>query len=119
MKKKLLFIVMLFLLSSCATLHSNLTSNLNNHTTEVILSKKNYTVISSVKGEASAKYVLGIGGGKKALIAEAKAKMLSKADIVGKSRAIINETVEIRKKHAFIVTKYTVTVSGHVIEFLE
>ena len=53
-KRNLLFVAMLFLLSSCVTFHSGLTSNLNNHTTEVVLSQNNYTVISSVKGEASA-----------------------------------------------------------------
>jgi hypothetical protein len=116
-KRNLLFVAMLFLLSSCVTFHSGLTSNLNNHTTEVVLSQNNYTVISSVKGEASAKYVFGIGGGKKALIAEAKTKMLAKADIVGKSRAIVNETVEVRTKNVFFITKYTVTVSAHIIEF--
>ena len=118
-KKNLLFIVMLFFLSSCTTFHSTLTSNLNNHTTEVVLSKKNYTVISSVEGEASANYVFGFGGGKKALVAKAKSKMLSKADIVGKPRAIINETVEVQKRYRVFYSQYTVIVSAHIIEFTE
>jgi hypothetical protein len=45
--------------------------------------------------------------------------MLSKANIVGGSKAIINQTVEI--KHSFFpfVRKYKVTVSGHIIEFID
>ncbi len=119
--RKLLFLLIgiTFLFSSCAV-HSGLTTNLNNHTTEVVLSKKNFKVIESVQGEAQAMYVFGIGGlSKKAMIAKAKANMLSKANIVGGSKAIINETVEI--KHSFfpIVRLYKVTVSGHIVEFTE
>ena len=56
---------------------------------------------------------LEIGGlSKKAMIAEARANMLSKANIVGGSKAIINETVEI--KHSFfpIVRLYKVNRFG-------
>ena len=95
----LLLIGTAFLFSSCA-IHSGLTFNTNNHETQVVLSKKNYKVVESVKGEAEAMYIFGIGGlSKNALIAEAKADMLLKADIIGGARAIINETVEI--KHSF------------------
>ncbi len=56
--KKILFILIgiTFLFSSCAV-HNGLTTNLNNHTTEVVLSKKNFKVIESVQGEAQAMYV--------------------------------------------------------------
>ena len=110
---------MTFLFSSCA-MHSGLTTNLNNHTTEVVLSKKNFEVVASVQGESRAVYFLIFGGlSKKALIAEARANMLSNANIVGGSKAIINETVEI--KHSFfpLIRKYKVIVSGHVVEFTE
>ncbi len=84
------------LLTSCAG-HYGLTSNVNNHSTEVVLSKKNFKVIKSVSGEASVMYVLGIGGlSKKALIAEARAEMLKSAELEGSAKAIINETVEIK-----------------------
>lgn len=88
--------------------------------TEIELSRKNFKVINSVQGEAQAMYVFGIGGlSKKALISEARADMLSKADIVGGSKAIINETVEV--KHSFLpfVRKFKVIISGHIIEFTE
>lgn len=85
-----------------------------------MLSKKNFKVLESVQGEAQALYVFGSGGlSKKALIAEAKANMLAKANIVGGSKAIINETVEIKHTLFPIVRLYTVTVSGHIVEFTE
>lgn len=96
--KKLSFLVIgfLFLVSSCAV-HDGLTTNANNHTTEVVLSKKNFKVIESIQGEAEVQYILGIGGTKKkALIAEARTIMLEKANIVGSSKAVINETIEMQ-----------------------
>jgi len=115
----LLLIGTAFLFSGCA-IHSGLTFNTNNHVTQVVLSKNNYVVIDSVRGEAEAMYVFGIGGFlKEALIAEAKADMLSKTNIIGGARAIINETVEIKYSWFPIVRLFKVTVSGHVIEFTE
>lgn len=120
MRKLLLLLIWTaFLFSGCAV-HSGLTFNTNNHVTQVVLSKNNYVVIDSVRGESEAIYVFGIGGFlKEALIAEAKADMLSKADIIGGSRAIINETVEIKHSLFPVIRLYKVTVSGHVIEFTE
>ena len=120
MRKLLLLLIgTAFLFSGCAV-HSGLTFNTNNHVTHVVLSKNNYVVIDSVRGESEAIYVFGIGGFlKEALIAEAKADMLSKADIIGGSRAIINETVEIKHSLFPVIRLYKVTVSGHVIEFTE
>ena len=119
--KKLIFLLIgiTFLFSSCAY-HDGLTTNSNHHTTQVLLSKKNFKVLARVDGEAQATYVFGIGGlSKKALIAEAKANMLSKANIVGGSKAIINETVEIKRSAFPFVGLVNVTVSGHIIEFTE
>lgn len=120
--KRFLFLLigLTFLFSSCGV-HSGLTRNLNHHTTDVVLSKKNFKVIESVQGESQTFYVFGIGGfSKNAMIAEAKAKMLSRADIIGSSRAIINETVEIKRTFfAPFYGKYKVIVSGHIVEFTE
>lgn len=116
-KSYYLLIVITLLFSSCA-MHNNLTSNTNNHTTEVVLSENNYKVIESVQGTTHASYVFGIGGlSKSALVAEARADMLKKADIVGGSKAIINETVEIKNSFFPFYRKYEVSVSGFVIEF--
>ena len=114
-----LLIGITFLFSSCAV-HDGLTTNSNNHTTEVVLSKKNFKVIERVEGEAEVQYVFGIGGTKKkALIAEARVNMLKKANIVGGSKAVINETIEMQYSLFAIVGKHKVIVSGHVIEFTE
>ena len=119
--KKIFFILIgiTFFFSSCG-IHSGLTTNSNNHTTEIVLSKKNFKVIESVQGESEALYVFGIGGiSKKAMIAEARANMFKKANIVGSSKAIINETFEIKYSLFLLVGKYKVTVTGHIIEFTE
>lgn len=118
-KLTILLIGTIFVFSSCAV-HNGLTTNQNNHTTEVVLSKKNFKVTESVQGESQAMYVFGIGGlSKKAMVSEARANMLSKANIVGSSKAIINETVEIKYSFFPIVRLYKVTVSGHIVEFTE
>ncbi len=114
MKKNLLLAIFFaFLFSSCA-IHSGVTTN----STEVHLSSNNFKVLTSVRGESKTTYVFGIGGlSKRGLIAKARAAMLSKSDIVGGPKAIINETIEI--KHSFfpIVRTYEVIVSGHIVEF--
>ena len=108
-----------FLLQSCA-LHNGLTSNSNIHTTEVQLAKKNFKVVKKVEGFSEAKYILGIGGlARKALISEAREKMLSQSDIIGSSKAIINETVEIKQSFFPLFKKYRVNISAYVIEFYE
>lgn len=109
----------MLLTTSCAV-HSGLTSNLNNHSTEVVLSKKNFKVIKTVTGESSVTYVLGIGGlSKRALIAQARAKMLEEAGLEGGAKAIINETVEVKGSNFPFVGKKLVVVTAQVIEFTE
>ena len=122
MMRRLTFIVFIgiaLFVSSCAV-NNGLTYNNNNHNTEVVLSENNYQVIDRVKGQSQAMYIFGIGGlSKDGIVAEARADMLSEAGIVGGSKAIINETVEVKYTFFPIVRKYTVTVSGHVVEFTE
>ncbi|WP_233265954.1 DUF6567 family protein [Formosa sp. L2A11] len=106
-------------LSSCAV-HSGLVSNQNNNTTEVVLTKNNYKIIERVQGESEARYVLGFGGLKKnGLIAKAKSNMLENADIIGSSKAVINETVELKQSFFPFVTKVKVIVSAYIVEFTE
>ena len=106
-------------LTSCAG-HRGLTNNVNNHTTEVVLSQKNFKVVKTVTGQASVTYILGIGGlSKNALIAEARAIMLKDAELEGSARAIINETTEVKGSSFPFVGKKLVTVSAQVIEFTE
>ncbi len=118
MKKIFLYFIFVCLFTSCG-LHQGLTNNTNIHSTEVVLSQRNFRVVSNVKGESNALYVLGIGGfSTNAMIAEAKAQMLSKADMIGKSRAIINETVEVKNSFYLIAWTRKVTVTAQVIEFM-
>jgi hypothetical protein len=114
-----IFAISLSGLSSCAV-HSGLTTNLNQNTTQVVLSRNNYEIVKKVKDRASGLSIFGIGGSFGPLIAKARAKMLEKANLVGSSRAIINETVEVNFKNFFIIVNMkTVTVSAYVIEFFE
>jgi len=122
MKKNFFLLIgIVFLFSSCG-IHSGLTTNLNNHSTEVLLSKKNFKVTESVQGKSRATYVLIIGNlSKKAKIAEARANMLAKANIIGSSKAIINEIVEIKNRFYLwpILQTSEITVSAHIVEFTE
>ncbi|HEY0261871.1 MAG TPA: DUF6567 family protein [Chitinophagales bacterium] len=112
-----IFALAIMLLQSCA-FHNGLTSNLNNHETSVVLSSNNFKVVAYVRGEASAQYILGIGGLKrKGLIAEAREQMLANADLIGKSRAVINETVEEKSSHFGFYERYRIIVSAYVVEF--
>lgn len=117
--KKIFVILTLtaFVLSSCA-FHRGLTTNQNTHVTDVVLSQNNFKVIDVAQGDAEATYILGFGGiTKQALVAEARGRMLSKSNIVGGAKAIINETVEMKNTNFLFLKKTKVIVSAHIIEF--
>ena len=116
-----------FLFTSCGV-HYPMTSNINNNVTSVELGEKNFKVIDRVKGESSATYVLGFGafghmfgwgGLKKGMVQEAKADMMKDVELVGKARAITNETVEMQVSNYVVFAKFHVIVSANVIEFTE
>jgi len=109
----LLFSITL-LFSGCA-FHGGYTTN----RTEVVLSEKNFKLVNSVQGYSKATYIFGIGGlVRQAMIAEARADMLSKANLTG-AKAIVNEVVEVKSSLFPIVRTYEVTVSAHIVEFTE
>jgi hypothetical protein len=117
--KLILAFLILVLFSSCA-IHNGLTSNQNGHNTEVQLSRNNFKVVQYVEGSSRATYVFGIGGlSKPALISRARQKMLEGANLIGTSKAVVNETVEI--KHSFfpLIGTCRVNLSAYVIEFTE
>ena len=123
MKKALLFFtlfVALFGMTSCSV-HDGMTHNLNQNSTNVILQDNNYTIVQKVRGESEANYVFYFGGfRKKGLIEEARANMLENANLVGSSKAVINETVETSiSSFLGIYNIMKITVSGYVIEFTE
>jgi hypothetical protein len=118
MKKITLLFAITILFSSCAT-HLGITRNANLNSTEVVLTKNNFKVIKTVKGEAEAKYIFGFGGLKKdGLIAEAKSQMLKSAGMENSARTIVNETVEVKKSGFLFVNKYKIIVSAQIIEFI-
>ena len=124
MKKLLMLFVLaltLFGATSCSTLYNKGTSNLNQNLTNVVLQSGDYKIVDKVKGEAEAKYILMFGGGlTQGLIQEARAEMLESANLVGSSKAVINETVEYSVKTVLgIVNTVKVTVTGYVVEFTE
>jgi hypothetical protein len=85
-----------------------------------VLSKGNFKVVARVQGTSSGVSVFGFGGTFKAAIADARKEMLENANLVGTSRAIINETVEVNNEsYAGIVNVKRVTVSAYIIEFTE
>ncbi len=114
-----LIVAVMFIAPSCA-MHYGLHRNVNNNITNVVLDRKNYKIIQKVKGSSSALSVLGIGGAFTPLVEAARSKMLEKADLIGSSRAVIHETVEVNyKNYVGVVDVKTVTVSAYVIEFTE
>lgn len=76
MKKIYLLFFLSLLLTGCG-IHNGLTYNTNVNNTNVILSERNFRVVSNVQGTAETSYIFGIGGmSKSALIADAKAQIL-------------------------------------------
>ena len=114
----LLGVLILFITTGCG-INTTVLGNLNTTQTVVELSEDNFEIIDRVQGEASVRYFFGFGGLKeKALNDMAMADLLNKADLKG-SRALINVTTERHVEWKFLVSRATVTVSAHVIEFGE
>lgn len=117
--KKNMFALGAFILlfSSCAT-HSVYTGNVNAHQTNVVVSENNFKVTDQVSGSAEATYFLGFGGLKQeSLINAVRQDMYSKANLVGDSKALVNETFDTKSYFFIIFWKKKVTTSANVIEF--
>ncbi len=104
--------------SSCGY-HVGYVNNNNANVTNVELSQNNFKVIEKVSGSSTVEYIVGFGGkAEKQLLEDAKAAMFAKANLEGKSRAVVNLTFEQHVETVFIFyVKRTLTVSGHVVEF--
>lgn len=115
MKKLILLCSAMFLLTSCAATFMGGTTT----GTSVNLEENNFEVLNTVSGSATATYVLGFGGNKKdGLISEARAVMLRNANLIGGSKAIANEVVDIKTQYILgIIMKYTVTLTANIVEF--
>ncbi|HJF70524.1 MAG TPA: hypothetical protein K8V05_07185 [Butyricimonas virosa] len=105
-------------LASCG-LGSDLTSNKNSLQTNVVLTQNNYKIVKTITGEATATYILGIGGlSSKALKENAVANMVKEAKLDGRCQAIVNTQVSV--KNAIVTPFYVkkiVTATAQVIEF--
>jgi|GEM_PF-3158146 len=135
MRNKLLFIGLLLsvlLFSGCGvTAKHTLLEERFNQQTDVVLSKNNFIVVKTARGEAKATYNsrgkskpikskdLKIEAGEN-LITEARRKMIEDANLDGKPRIIINERVEetTYEEHNQIIGK-VVVVTAQVIEFTD
>jgi hypothetical protein len=115
-----LLAVVMFLAAGCG-IHYVPSSNRTVNGTRVELTKGNFKVVKTVKGNSTATYVLGFGGiSNKALIEKAKADMLENADMEGKARTIIDLVTEYHLTRVFpFYYQKTVTVSGTLIEFTD
>jgi hypothetical protein len=119
--KKLFFAIVIActsLLSSCGVNYAMIVNH-NQNLTQVQLASNNFKVVDRVSGRSEVKYVVMIGGLKKRqLYEEAYTEMITKANLLNSSKAIINVITE---EHFNFVTPFfirrTVTVSGNVIEF--
>ena len=107
------------MLTSCG-LNSGLVNQLTlyGNNTQVVLQEANYRIIGQVSGTASDSYILGLGGFKKNLVELAKNDMYRKAEMEGKSRAIINMGLERHKSRILMLySTHSITVHGTLIEF--
>ncbi len=100
--------------SGCSITRGNIGHSI---TTDVQLSEANFKVLGSVTGEASANYVFGIGPSDQDLLSQAKRDLLSRADLIGGAKAIINVTTDIQFTGFFPWRQRTAYVSAEVIEF--
>jgi hypothetical protein len=84
--------------------------------------KENFTIVKTISGEATATYILGIGGNNRnGLTKEAKEKMYSNHKL-SSNQNITNITLDVRKQYFLIPILYineTVIVSADVIEYYE
>ena len=121
MKKLLTAVVLLafvLLFNSCGV-NNALIVNTNQNSTQVHLTGDNYKIVDRVSGSAEVDYVLFVGGiNRRQLYENACADMVSKANLMQDSKALINIVTE---EHIGGVPpffyKRTITVSAHVIEF--
>ena len=115
----LLAVVLLISLNSCGV-NQAFVMNHNSNSTQVHLASKNYNVLEQISGTADVSYVLVFGGvNRKQLYQNAYSEMISKANLSG-SKALVNLITE---QHLGGIPpfyyKRTITVSAHVVEFLD
>lgn len=120
MKKIFLFgvVAAISLLMTGCGFSKEAVSNQNQNQTSVVLSKNNYTIVKSVRGESTQTYVFGLIGelSKKSLKESAMSEMVKNANLKG-SQAIINVNVQYKNTISPIITQTTAIATGTIIEF--
>ncbi|MFK8044267.1 MAG: DUF6567 family protein [Crocinitomicaceae bacterium] len=112
LEPKLLVVLFLGLLSSCAFHTGTMTGN-------ATIMGPNFTVQGMAYGKAETKHVFGIGGlGKEAIVLEAKRKMYT-AFPLEPGQAFANVTVDFKKGFYIVYSKLTCTISADIIDFNE
>ena len=112
--------VLLALLSSCGV-SAALVLNHNDNSTQVHLASNNFRVLEQVSGSSNVNYILLIGGiNKRKLYNNAYADMVEKAQLTQGSRALVNIVTEEHVGGVYpFYFKRTITVSAHVVEFVQ
>ena len=126
-KKSLIIFSLLLLVNNCGFMPEGYLGHSTN--TQVILSEANYKIINTVRGQATATFILGIGPFNDRLYSRAKRDMLEKANLSGggnKSRALINITTDEQIRYFVfpwpplpIWFNKTVYITADIIEFKE
>lgn len=117
LSKILAFAFFLFMLNSCGV-NRSLVVNLNQNTTQVHLSEKNFEIVREATGSSEVSYVLIFGGmNKKRLYQDAYVKLIRDANLEG-SQALVNVNSEEQWSGVppFYYTR-TITLHAQVIEF--
>ncbi len=116
----LVAIALLVFLNSCGINHAYV-FNHNQNATQVHLGSNNFKVLEKVSGTAEVSYVLIFGGvNRKQLYKNAYSEMVTSANLVSGSKALVNILTE---EHVGGVPpfyyKRTITVSANVVEFVK
>lgn len=120
MKKFLIgCVACLGLLTSSCAVTSNSMTNRNLNQTEVVLTKKNFKVVGSARGESTQNYWFGIGGmSKKSLNESAISDMYKNANLTG-AQTIINTNIVYKNKFILIHNQARAIATGTIIEFVD
>lgn len=116
----LLFLAGLIVLNSCGINYAYVVNH-NQNATQVHLGSNNFKVLEKVSGTAEVSYVLIFGGvNRKQLYKNAYSEMVTSANLVSGSKALVNILTEehVGGVPPFYYTR-TLTVSANVIEFVK
>lgn len=104
------FLLLLFLLNSCAFHQGSMTGNAN-------LSDNNFKIIQLAIGQAKTTHVLGFGGlNSDALVFEAK-RNLYQSFPLKEGQALANITVDFKRSYYLFASTTKVTITADIVDF--